>query len=49
MFKALEEASLPLVRKHQLREKFASIKKSFDDMDKARKAKESKEVSKLDS
>lgn len=42
--KDLDEATLPLLRKHKLRQEFASIKKAFDDADKARKAKEMKEA-----
>ncbi|KAI8903382.1 tRNA synthetases class II (A)-domain-containing protein [Gorgonomyces haynaldii] len=42
--KSLEAAQLPLVRKHALRQEFNRIKKIFDDQDKLRKAKESKEA-----
>ncbi|KAL2915683.1 Alanine--tRNA ligase [Polyrhizophydium stewartii] len=44
MGKALDGALLPLLRKQQLKEVFAAIKKDFDDKDKARKARESKEA-----
>ncbi|TPX68918.1 alanine---tRNA ligase [Spizellomyces sp. 'palustris'] len=42
--KDLDEAALPVLRKHKLRQAFAVIKKEFDDQDKARKAKEMKEA-----
>jgi alanyl-tRNA synthetase len=40
----LDNAILPQVAKHQLRDKFTLIKKDFVDQDKARKAKEGKEA-----
>jgi alanyl-tRNA synthetase len=43
--KDLEVAQLPTVRKNQIREQFAQIKKEFDDREKSRKAQEAKEVS----
>ena len=45
----MDAAVLPVVVKHQLRERFGVIKKRFAEEDKARKAKESQEVSSLPS
>jgi alanyl-tRNA synthetase len=42
--KELDAAVIPALVKAQLRDNFASIKKRFDDADKARKAAETKEV-----
>ncbi|KAI8929027.1 tRNA synthetases class II (A)-domain-containing protein [Entophlyctis helioformis] len=42
--KTLDAATLPLLRKHKLKETFAAIKKDFDDKEKARKTRESKEA-----
>ena len=39
---------MPILRKHELREMFTTIKKRFADEDKALKAKESKEVFNID-
>ncbi|TPX59424.1 alanine---tRNA ligase [Powellomyces hirtus] len=42
--KDLDETTLPVLRKHHLRTTFAQLKKTFDDADKARKAREMKEA-----
>jgi alanyl-tRNA synthetase len=42
--KELDVAYIPVVSKNQLKERFTEIKKTFDDADKARKAKEVKEA-----
>ncbi|KAH6576372.1 hypothetical protein BASA50_000901 [Batrachochytrium salamandrivorans] len=42
--KTLDAAVLPVLRKYKLKETFAAIKKDFDDRDKARKARESKDA-----
>jgi alanyl-tRNA synthetase len=42
--KDFDVAVLPVIRKHELREKFNAIKKKFADEDKLRKAEESKKV-----
>jgi alanyl-tRNA synthetase len=44
MQRELEEAVLPLIQKHELKEKFNSIKKKFLEEDKLKKARESKEA-----
>ncbi|KAI8816308.1 tRNA synthetases class II (A)-domain-containing protein [Fimicolochytrium jonesii] len=44
MAKQLDETTLPILRKHALRQDFNTIKKAFDDADKARKAREMKEA-----
>ena len=43
----MDQASLPLIRKSKLRDLFSSIKKEFDDIEKARKLAEAKQAVEL--